>query len=85
MSDTPAKPQRNRKGKQVYAGIAALTAGFAFIVYAGGDNATYVTFATAICALCGVGIWGNVKEHEAPAKNCGDGKAPTRSGQPSDE
>jgi hypothetical protein len=65
MSDTPAKPLRNRKGKQVYAGIAALAYGFTFLCYVGGDNATYVTYATAVCALCGVGIWGNVREHEA--------------------
>jgi len=65
---TDSKPLRNRKGKQVYAGIVALTVGFAFIVYVGGDNATYVTFATAICALCGVGIWGNVREHDAGVK-----------------
>ena len=57
--------QRNRKGKQVYAGIAALTVSYWFACYVQADNATYVTFATAICALCGVGIWGNVKEHES--------------------
>lgn len=70
MSEPTANPNppRNRKGKQVYAGIGALTAGYAFGVYAGADNATYVTFATAICALCGVGIWGNTREHAEKAK-----------------
>jgi hypothetical protein len=86
MTEPAEKPLRNRKGKQVYAGIGALTAGFAFVVYVGGDNATYVTFATAICALCGVGIWGNVREHEAPAKTNGNVQAqPPASGQPSNE
>ena len=67
-TDTPS-PRRNRKGKQVYAAIAALTCAFAFAAYVGADGALYVTFATAICAVCGVGIWGNAKEHESKAKD----------------
>ena len=72
---TEVKPPRNRKGKQVYAGIGALAVGFAFVVWMGAQSgkaeiiaaytALYVTFATAICSLCGVGIWGNVKEHQS--------------------
>ena len=82
MNNGSPKPPRNRKGKQVYVGIGALTAGFAFIVYVGGENATYVTFATAVCSLCGVGIWGNVKEHQAqqqepPATNGSGDTGPT--------
>ena len=67
-SNSNGDSRRNRKGKQVYAGIAALTVSYWFACYVQADNATYVTFATAICALCGVGIWGNVREHEAKAE-----------------
>ena len=76
------KALRNRKGKQVYAGIGALTAGFAFGTYVGADNATYVTFATAICALCGVGIWGNVREHQSKGTNETNSNGNTPSGVP---
>ena len=62
---TEAKPLRNRKGKQVYAALAALTLGFGFACYVGAEGALYVTFATAVCAVSGVGIWGNVGEHKA--------------------
>ena len=74
MTTENQKPLRNRKGKQVYAGIGALCFGLAFIVFIAKTGtaetisaytALYVTFSTAICALCGVGIWGNVKEHES--------------------
>ena len=62
--NTQTQVLRNRKGKQVYAGIGALLVAFLFAAYTKADNSLYVTLATAICALCGVGIWGNVKEHE---------------------
>jgi hypothetical protein len=64
-SNSNGDARRNRKGKQIYAGITALSVSYWFGCYVGADNATYVTFATAICALCGVGIWGNVKEHQS--------------------
>jgi hypothetical protein len=66
-SNSNGDSRRNRKGKQVYAGIAALTVSYWFACYVGADNATYVTFATALCALCGTGLWANVKEHQAKA------------------
>ena len=67
-SNSNGDARLKRKRKQVYAGIAALSLSYWFGCYVGADNATYVTFATAIGALCGVGIWGNVKEHEAKAE-----------------
>ena len=53
-----------RKAAISFSGQFVLLAGYVFCVKAGGDSATFLTFAGAICGLAGVGFGANAYVHK---------------------
>lgn len=55
----------SRKARQTTISLTVLLAGFVFAVMAKAPAELFVTFASCVCALSGVFVWGNAKEWQA--------------------
>ena len=58
-----------RKASITFTGQFVLLAGYIFCVKAGGDSATFLTFAGAVCGLVGVGFGANAYVHKVQQDN----------------